>query len=99
MPTAGSYTIEFATLHNGKLIRPYDQVDKLKLKLINPSACEIKWRGQRIYLESGINGLHIEGSGDKPLIVSFRPFNMEGPALIHKMSAANIGGALKIREM
>lgn len=97
MPTAGSYTIEFATFHNGKLIRPHDQVDKLKLKLMNPSACEIKWRGQRIYLESGINGLHIEGSGDKPLIVSFRPFNMEGPALIHKMSAADIGGALKIR--
>jgi len=85
MPFPGSYTIEFATLENDKLIRPQNKSAEVELSLKSSHRIEAKWRGLTIEYKATRAGFEITARGSKPLLLSVRPFNVEGPALLYKL--------------
>jgi hypothetical protein len=81
----GSYTLEFATLEKGRLVRPQEKSAEVKLLLKSPDCIVCSWRGLVVEYTATENGISLQASGDKPLLVSVRPFNVEGPALLYKL--------------
>jgi hypothetical protein len=81
----GSYTIEFATLENGRLLRPQSGSADVKLELKAPHRIICKWRSIAIEYTATATGIEFRASGTKPLLLSVRPFNFEGPALLYKL--------------
>lgn len=85
MPEIDSYTLEFALLDEGKLRRPHDEVQKIKMISISPSVLELHWQSRIIRIIAKHNGVRIKASGKENILISFRPFNMEGPSFIDKL--------------
>ncbi len=85
MVSPGSYTIEFATLEKGRLVRPADEAKDVKLTLLNSFQLRCEWRGITVEYTATETGIHLKGFGSMPLILSVRPFNFEGPALLYKL--------------
>lgn len=81
----GSYTLEFATIENGKLVRPQTKSSDVRLELKGPHKILCKWRSIAIEYTATATGISFEARGSKPVIFSVRPFNVEGPALLHKL--------------
>ncbi|MCS6971450.1 MAG: hypothetical protein NZL89_00360 [Leptospiraceae bacterium] len=82
----GSYSIEFATLENGKLLRPQDEAKAVELVLHSADCLECRWRGLAIQYQATPEGIRIQAQGKSPLLLSVRPFNVEGPALLYRLS-------------
>lgn len=85
MPGYDTYTLEFAILNNGEILRPHDDLSNLKIDLHNSYSLTIEWKGSKIYLEDQQDGLLLRGSGKSGLILSIRPFNMENACFINKL--------------
>lgn len=85
MVSPGSYTIEFATLEKGRLVRPADEAKDVKLTLLSSYRLRCEWRGITVEYTATETGIHLKGFGSMPLILSVRPFNFEGPALLYKL--------------
>lgn len=81
----GSYSVEFATLDNGKLVRPQAKSDEVRLDLRGPDRIVCSWRGIEVEYTATAHGLSFSAKGSKPVIFSVRPFNVEGPALLYKL--------------
>lgn len=82
----GSYTLEFATLDNGKLVRPQRRARGVKLELKSSDRLVCQWRDITIEYRATATGIAIAAKGKSPLVVSVRPFNVEGPALLYKLN-------------
>ncbi|MDW8306044.1 MAG: hypothetical protein RML34_03140 [Leptospiraceae bacterium] len=86
MPEHDSYTIEFAFLDDsGKLIRPHDDADQLKIRLLGPDELVLSWENRSVRVQALQEGCRLRGEGEENLVISIRPFNMEGPALLYKL--------------
>lgn len=81
----GSYTLEFATLENGRLVRPQEKSTEVRLLLKSSDRIVCQWRGLTIEYSATEHGITMKASGNQPLLVSLRPFNVEGPALVYKL--------------
>ncbi|MFZ5627792.1 MAG: hypothetical protein ACOY5B_01585 [Spirochaetota bacterium] len=81
----GSYTLEFATLEKGRLVRPQEKSAEVKLALKSSDRIVCSWRGLVVEYTTTEHGIIMKATGNKPLIVSLRPFNVEGPALVYKL--------------
>lgn len=81
----GSYTLEFATLEKGRLVRPQQKSGEVKLLLKSSYRIVCLWRGLWLEYTATETGLKIKARGNSPLILSVRPFNVEGPALLYKL--------------
>ena len=81
----GSYTLEFATVEKGRLVRPQQRSAEVRLQLKSSDRIVCNWRGLVIEYIATEHGITMKASGNKPLLVSLRPFNVEGPALIYKL--------------
>ena len=86
MPYAEAYTIEFATLEKGRVVRPHDDVSKLKFNVDKLSHIQVTWMGVDISITATPKGCKVKCAGKRNLIVSIRPFNMEGIALLGKLN-------------
>jgi len=82
----GSYTLEFATLDNGKLVRPQRRSRDVKLELKAPDYLVCRWRDLIIEYRATATGVDVTAKGKAPLVVSVRPFNVEGPALLYRLN-------------
>ena len=100
MPYFDSYTVEFAIFKNGELIRPHDEIKKVKMRIDKPGELKCIWRGRRINITALQNGVEVKCMGDKNIIFSIRPFNMEGPSFIDRLAMSKnlkyLGGDVKI---
>ena len=94
MPEPDSYTVEFAILEKGKLVRPHDEPESLHMRSRSPDCVEISWRKRTIVITAEIDGVHVQGKGNGNLIVSLRPFNMEGPAFLDKLFFSDLTGKM-----
>ncbi|HRP69407.1 MAG TPA: hypothetical protein PLY93_07745, partial [Turneriella sp.] len=81
----GSYTVEFATIENERIVRPQNDVQYVHLELKSSYELHIAWRDIRIIYTATAYGIHFKATGDSPLLLSIRPFNFEGPALLYKL--------------
>lgn len=81
----GSYTVEFATVEKGRLIRPHENAADVKITLKSSDRLVCNWRGIAIDYTAAEHGIYVKASGNKPLLLSVRPFNVEGPALLYKL--------------
>jgi hypothetical protein len=81
----GSYTLEFATYDNGRLVRPQSNAADVKLELKAANRIVCKWRGISVEYTATPTGIEFKASGTKPILLSVRPFNVEGPALLYKL--------------
>lgn len=81
----GSYTVEFALYEKGKLLRPQSYSKEVKLTLKSSYQLTCQWRGVMIEYSATETGIHFRASGNKPIVISVRPFNFEGPALLYKL--------------
>ncbi len=101
MPEFDGFTIEFAALDEGKVVRPHDNSDEVEIEVPSPSEMVIRWKGRVIRVEARQDGMRLRAGGKKNLIISLRPFNMEGPALLYKLNyspeKAEIGGDVSIQ--
>lgn len=85
MPGRDRFTIEMAIYEHGKLIRPHDFENELTIQKPGPGDLIIEWRGRELHLSAEQSGLRITGRGEQPVILSIRPFNMEGGVQIYRM--------------
>lgn len=81
----GSYTLEFATYDNGRLVRPQTKAADVKLTLKSANRIVCEWRGISVEYTASATGIEVKAAGKKPLLLSVRPFNVEGPALLYKL--------------
>ena len=81
----GSYTIEFATVEGGRVLRPQNKSAEVKLELKGPDRLHCTWRGIAIEYTATEHGIRLRASGGKPVLISVRPFNFEGPALLYRL--------------
>ncbi|MBV6494276.1 MAG: hypothetical protein LDLANPLL_02307 [Turneriella sp.] len=81
----GSYTVEFATLENERVLRPQSDEKNVEINLKSSYQIECKWQGITITYTATECGIEFQAKGNKPLLFSVRPFNFEGPALIYKL--------------
>ncbi len=81
----GSYTIEFATVEGGRVIRPQNKSSEVKLVLKGPDRLHCTWRGIAVEYTATEHGIRLRASGGKPVLISVRPFNFEGPALLYRL--------------
>ncbi len=85
MPGLDRFTIEMAIYENGKILRPHDNEDMLEIRKPNPSELQLLWKGRKLILRSEQFGLRLLGEGAGDLILSIRPFNMEGGVQIYRL--------------
>lgn len=101
MPVFDNYSIEFAILDRGKITRPHDHPDEIKFVLPDSSTVKIYFRGRQLTITARQYGIEVKGSGKGNIILSIRPFNTEGPAIISRLShgfnSHKIGGDVNIR--
>ena len=81
----GSYTLEFAIFEKGKLLRPQNYSADVKITLKSSYSLTCQWRGVMIEYTATEQGIRFKASGSKAIILSVRPFNVEGPALLYKL--------------
>lgn len=81
----GAYTLEFATYDNGRLVRPQSNAAEVKLELKAANRIVCQWRGLSVEYTATPTGIEFKASGHKPVLLSIRPFNVEGPALLYKL--------------
>jgi hypothetical protein len=82
----GSYTIEFATVEGGRVIRPQNRSSEVKLVLKGPERIHCTWRGIAVEYTATEHGIRLKASGNKPVLIAVRPFNFEGPALLYRLT-------------
>lgn len=101
MPGIDRFTVEFASLENGHVSRPHDDTSEIEIKTLNSYTMQLEWRGRTLRIYAEQNGVSVKGEGSGNLIVSVRPFNMEGPALLHRLayreSTRRLEGDARIR--
>lgn len=85
MPYPDAYTIEMACLENGKLLRPGMNSPLPKISLINSYQLKVQWQSRSFMIEATVEGVHLVGSGNQNIILSVRPFNMEGAAFLYHL--------------
>ena len=101
MPYIDGYTIEMAVLQeNGQLVRPHDNVEKLQFAVPRLGVAEMEWKGRRLFIYPREEGLRIKGKGSEHLVISIRPFNVEGPSFLNRLEyngrAKHISGDVNI---
>jgi hypothetical protein len=94
MPEHDSYTIEFAALEKGEIIRPHDDLSGVSMKSLSPDTLQISWLGRKLEVSAEQTGARIRAYGQKNLIISIRPFNMEGPSFIDRLAYSNSSGRI-----
>lgn len=79
------WTIEFSVMTNSGLIRPHDEPLRIKFFLIDASTITLHWRKREIIIQATADGVRVSCENKKNLVLSVRPFNMEGPAFIYRL--------------
>lgn len=85
MPFLDSFTIEFSCIENEKLLRAGINSPLPKIKLISSYQLKVQWLSRIVYVAATPDGVHIKGEGKKNIILSVRPFNMEGASFLYHL--------------
>ncbi|MFO1470590.1 MAG: hypothetical protein U1F27_06070 [Turneriella sp.] len=72
-------------MKKAKLLRPQSYASEVKITLKSSHKLMCQWRGIMIEYTATETGIHFKASGSKALVISVRPFNVEGPALLYKL--------------